>query len=367
VITGCARGKHARSLGANGGREQPERSRRWYYGDAMSGSSDAAASGASDGVSAATDPLGGRPRWYRHPYNRATLYRFAEALSWMPRGLRLRLARRVGQLAPRFLPAERQAVRKTLELVTGTSGARLDKLTAGVFSDFAMCFSDLVSTNRQPTARLSGYIGSVTGAEHVRGLSSGIVSVTAHVGNWELAGRLLADHSARRTHVVVAPEEVPELERWVRRDAEGMRFVPRTHPSIGAELLGALRRGDAVALQGDRALGTRGDVQIPFFGRPAPFPLGPFLLARAARVPLVPAFCVLDGRYRYAVRISAPIAVGRGEEWDAARAWVAQLEGVVREHPTQWFNFFDVWTPFGEPAPSPVVSRSAGPAPETRR
>jgi len=21
------------------------------------------------------------------------------------------------------------------------------------------------------------------------------------------------------------------------------------------------------------------------------------------------------------------------------------LEGVVREHPTQWFNFFDIWNP----------------------
>jgi lauroyl/myristoyl acyltransferase len=332
----------------------------------MSGSADAAAPGASNGSIAATDPVSGRPRWYWHPYNRATLYRFAEALGWVPRGLRLGLARRLGQLAPRFLPSEREAVGRTLERVTGVSGARLEKLTADVFSDFAMCFSDLVSTNRQPAARLFAYVGSVTGAEQVQGLSGGLVSVTAHVGNWELAGRLLANRSARRTHIVVAPEEVPELERWVRRDGEGMRFMPRTHPGIGAELLGVLRRGEVVALQGDRALGTRGDVEIPFFGQPAPFPLGPFLLARAAGVPVVPAFCVLDRRYRYAVRIAAPIAVGRGEEEDAARAWVALLEGVVREHPTQWFNFFDVWRPFGEPTPPPATGRSPGRVPERR-
>jgi len=167
---------------------------------------------------------------------------------------------------------------------------------------------------------------------------------------------------ARRTHVVVAPEEAPELARWVRRDGEGMRFVPRAHPSIGVELLAALRRGEVVALQADRALGTGGDVRIPFFGVPAPFPLGPFLLARAAGVPVVPAFCVLDRRYRYAVRIATPITVGRGEEEGAARAWVALLESVVREHPTQWFNFFDAWSPFGEPA-SPAAGPSAAPEP----
>jgi predicted LPLAT superfamily acyltransferase len=103
-----------------------------------------------------------------------------------------------------------------------------------------------------------------------------------------------------------------------------------------------------VALQADRALGNGGDVWIPFFGRPAPFPLGPFHLARAAGVPVVPAFCILDARRRYEVRIAAPIAVRRGEEAAAAWAWVAVLESVVRAHPTQWFNFFDTWDPFAE-------------------
>jgi hypothetical protein len=42
----------------------------------------------------------------------------------VPRGLRLGLARRLRRLAPRFLPAEREAVGKTLELVTGASGER---------------------------------------------------------------------------------------------------------------------------------------------------------------------------------------------------------------------------------------------------
>jgi len=297
------------------------------------------------------DSATARPRWYWHPYNRANLYRLAEVTGSIPRGARLVLARGLGRLAPRFLPAEQAAVRTALALSTGASGARLEQLTIATFRDFAMCFSDLVSTNRQPAHRLLGYIGSITGAEAIEGLTGGIISMTAHVGNWELAGRLLAGRMARRTHVVVAPDEAPELERWVRRNGDGMRFVPRDHPGIGLELLAALRRGEVVALQGDRALGTRGDMYLPFLGRPAPFPLGPFLLARAAGVPVVPAFCLLDRDYRYSVRIAAPIMVRRGDEAEAARAWVAELEAVVRERPTQWFNFFDVWRPLGEQTP----------------
>jgi lauroyl/myristoyl acyltransferase len=291
--------------------------------------------------------LPGAPRWYWHPYNRVGLYRLAEGLGWLPRGRRLAIARGLGRLAPRWMPVERAAVRATLAITTAASGPRLDQLTARVFQDFAACFSDLVTTNRGPAARLLDYVSGVSESAFLEAGAGGVVSVTAHVGNWELAGRLLAGRTARKTHVVVAPEEVAGLERWVRREGDGVRFVARGPVGVGVELVAALRRGEVVALQGDRAIGTQGDLAIPFFGRPAPFPLGPFILARAAGVPVVAAFCLLDRDDRYSVRLAPPITVERGGEAAAAQAWVGVLEDVVREHPTQWFNFFDVWRPFG--------------------
>jgi lauroyl/myristoyl acyltransferase len=286
-----------------------------------------------------------RPRWYSHAYNRADFYRLAGAFGWLPRRARLALARRLGRLAPRRMPAEREAVRSTLARVTGAEGSRLDALTVATFTDFAMCFSDLVTTNRQPTERLASHLAIVEDRERAIRPEGGFISPSAHVGNWELAGRLLAGRTARTTHVVVAEEEARELEQWVRRSGDGVRFVTRSRPTISLELVAALRRGEVVAVQADRALGTRGDALIPFFGHPAPFPLGPYLLAGAVGVPLVPAFCLLEANYRYRIRVGEPISVQRGGEVEAARAWVAVLEGIVREHPTQWFNFFDIWNP----------------------
>src|SRR5215831_11167852 len=102
-------------------------------------------------------------RWYSHRYNRPDLYGLAARLGWLPRRVRLALARQIGRLAPRLIPAERAAIRKTLAHCTNTTGSRLDALTARVFVDFAMCFSDLVSTNRKPRAQLAAYVAGRTG------------------------------------------------------------------------------------------------------------------------------------------------------------------------------------------------------------
>jgi lauroyl/myristoyl acyltransferase len=297
-------------------------------------------------VRAAAELPASPPRWFAHPYNRAILYRVAAAAHHIPRAGRLRLARWLARMAASLLPVERAAIRNALATMTGATGRRLDELTLELFGHFGMYFSDLVSTNREPAERFMKYVGRPAGAERLIPAEQGVIFLTAHVGNWELAGRLLAVGAARPTHVVVAAEEARELERWVRRDGDRVRFVPRSRPTVSLDLLAALRRGDVVAMQGDRALGTRGDVRVPFFGRPAPFPIGPFVLARAAAVPIVAAFCVLGADDRYTLRVCEPRTVKSGDEEDALRAWVAHLEDVVRHRPTHWFNFFDIWNPY---------------------
>src|SRR3989442_10905173 len=167
---------------------------------------------------------GPSPRWYAHPYNRVELYRLTAALGWLPRRMPLGLARRVGHLALSFLPGERAVVQKTLGVMTGATGRRLNDLTVEVFGEFAMCFSDLISASRRP-ARLGAYVGAMRGVERLHGLDGAVVSLTAHIGNWELAGRILAQRSAGTTPVGVAGEEARGLGRWVRGGRGWVTFL----------------------------------------------------------------------------------------------------------------------------------------------
>jgi KDO2-lipid IV(A) lauroyltransferase len=282
--------------------------------------------------------------------NRTATYRLAAAAAaGLPRPVRLRAAAAIAGVASRWLPAERAAVSAAMaRIAPGRDRRAHTALVTDVFRHFGMCFADLIAANRRPGAP-ERLLAHVAGREHLLGATAagrGAVIVTAHVGNWELGGRLLAAHLGRPTHVVVHAEPDPGVERFLRDGPSPVRFVRPHDPRFGLPLVGALRRGEIVALQGDRALGNRGDEMVAFFGGPASLPLGPFVLARAARVPVLATFCLLRPDRRYGITVSEPIDVS-GDAAAGLRRWVGVLEETVRRHPAQWFNFFDVWSPAG--------------------
>jgi lauroyl/myristoyl acyltransferase len=286
-------------------------------------------------------------RWHAHGFDRARYYRLAGALAWLPRGLRRGVAARLARVLVPWFPAERAAVRRNLARIhPERDAAWLDAATLRVFERFAACWADRLVLDRQPGVALRGHVAGVDAQLPTRAALAegrGVVSLTAHLGNWALAGRALA-LLGRPVHVVMAPEADPVLgARRDRRRDPGVRVVRLTSPLVGVGLVAALRRGEVVAFQLDRALGGRGDVPVPFFGAPAPFPLGPFLTAAAAGAAVVLAFCVLGPAGGYHLAVEPALSVTRGNERAALGAAVAVLERHVRAHWDQWFNFYDVW------------------------
>ena len=294
-----------------------------------------------------------RPHWYSHRLNRVAYYRAAAALAGaLPRPARLRVARVMGRAIGRRLGVERAAVRANLRhVLPEASPAALEAAAGATFADFGACFSDLLTVNRQPPERLRRWVGSAVGEgglDAALGAGRGVILLTAHVGNWELGGRLLAPRLGRTAHVVLSTEQDAALEQYMRAETPNLRFVTRRQATSTLGLLAALRRGEAVAMQGDRPTGERRDTLVSFFGAPVPFPLGPFVLARAAGAPVVPAFCAMAADTRYHIALEPAIWVKPGEETEALATAVEALEQAVRRTPTQWFNFFDMWT--GAPA-----------------
>ncbi len=286
--------------------------------------------------------------WHAHPYNRARYYRAAALAARLPRRARAWLGPRIVAAVRGRFPAERTGVRRNLaQIHPDRAPTWLEAATDRVLANFALCFGDLLALNHRPPSRLGRVVAGWDDQAPTRAAlarEGACVSLTAHLGNWDLAGRALSI-LGRPVRVVMAPEADPAVEGLLERGrAPGLTVTRLTGPLVAVELVAALRRGEIVAFQLDRALGGRGDVEVPFFGQPAAFPLGPFLVAAAAGVPVVPAFCVLEAPRGYRLHVEPAMAVARGAEREALRHAVAVLERYVRAHWDQWFNFYDVWS-----------------------
>jgi KDO2-lipid IV(A) lauroyltransferase len=183
----------------------------------------------------------------------------------------------------------------------------------------------------------------------VRKNGRGFLLVTGHVGNWEMGAVTLRGHAL--TPAVVGQ---PELDP----DVEAMRLSLRTRLGVESIDIGssmatafkvraAVEAARAVALLVDRAY-PEDQVVVPYFGRPTPFLRSPALLARFCHCQILPGFFLRSPDGSYFNVWGTPLAADEllSPDEDARRIMsrvAADLEAVVRAHPTQWFNFYRFW------------------------
>jgi predicted LPLAT superfamily acyltransferase len=181
---------------------------------------------------------------------------------------------------------------------------------------------------------------------------AGAFLLGAHLGSFEVTramGRLqpglevamaVYEDNARKIHAV-----------WA---AINPRLAAATIPLGSLEAMLKVRalldKGVFVGLLGDRTPGEEATEGVEFLGAPARFPIGPMRVAALLGGETFLMLGLYLGGNRYRV-VFEPIAdfsgVSREGRDDAIRAAVARyarrLEAHCREHPYNWFNFFDFW------------------------
>jgi KDO2-lipid IV(A) lauroyltransferase len=168
----------------------------------------------------------------------------------------------------------------------------------------------------------------------------GAIVLTGHLGNWELAGAMVAAHGMP-IDVVVRLMGNPLFDEYltrtrtrlgmtVVRDRDAVRQTPRS-----------LRGGRVIAFLSDQSALHIASSFIDFFGRPAKTPRGPAVFALRLNVPAFFGACIreADGRYRIHVR---EIVIERTGDTDhdidaILNEYSRLLEHYVRESPEQYF------------------------------
>jgi len=196
----------------------------------------------------------------------------------------------------------------------------------------------------------------VDGAEWLEelGAGPGAIVLTAHMGNYDLGAALFAEKVHREIRVVRAPEPHPESAEHLSASLEraGESGVKVDYNTAGAllsfDLLKAVREGEIVSIQGDRAEGDVAQVAARLFGAETKTPTGPFVLSLVAQVPIYPLFIARTGCRSYQIIVRDPIRVQSTGDREAdigkgVGQWCAILEEVIAAHWDQWFAFVPIF------------------------
>lgn len=238
----------------------------------------------------------------------------------------------------------RQRALSNLELAfPDWSEAERRRVALAVFEHFGRVTAEFLVSGRRGIEHIEATT-TVEGLEHIeqaRAQGRGVILVTGHFGNWERMSAWLSTHGYQVT-VVARDADDDGANRIVNqvRSGFGTRVISRGNAA--RPMLEVLRQGGLVGILPDQ---NSDEAFLPFFGHPAGTVLGPGVLHERTGAPVVPATGVWVGPGRYVVRffprLEAQPTEVKGE--GTMRAFLAWLEGVIREHPEQYLWFHDRW------------------------
>jgi KDO2-lipid IV(A) lauroyltransferase len=173
----------------------------------------------------------------------------------------------------------------------------------------------------------------------------GAIVASAHLGNFELGGRVLA----RRYRLldVVKPLRNRRVDDWLQaqRHAHGIATVPVD--GAAAAVLAHLRGGGLVSLLLDQDAGAAG-VRIPFLGREASAWSGAARFSLQTGCPVVPMGILRQPDGAHVLHVGTALhPSGRAADEAGIRDYTAaisaEVEVIVRRDPAQWFWVHRRW------------------------
>lgn len=180
--------------------------------------------------------------------------------------------------------------------------------------------------------------------------ANGLVLVSLHAGNWELA-TLAAMRMGLSPAGVYRPLSNPLSEAVLRREREpyypGGLFSRREGSALARRIIQRTRAGGATAIVAD--LREAGGVTVSFFGHPASATPFPAMIARTTGVPVLAGRVIRTQGARFRVEIEPvpiPHTPDKAADIQAGTQAIHDLfERWIRERPEQWFWPHPKWTP----------------------
>jgi len=259
-----------------------------------------------------------------------------------------------GSVAYTILKRERDIALQSLTRVYGADKppSEIRRMVREVFRSSAGIIVDWVILRRWPRGKLEARFPHVAETlrqieRDVRATGSGMIIMTAHLGNWELLGHMFSQFTPGLIMPLAKRMYFPKYDEFLHRlRTEHGLEVMRSDESP-RKMLQAVRNGVGLSFLCDQDLRTNSGVFVDFFGLPTYTVTFPVDIARKLGVKMVGIFLVKEGNSFRAI-YEPPFDVAKSGD-DAAdvlawtQKWTTVLEAAVRRYPTQWAWIHPRW------------------------
>lgn len=196
----------------------------------------------------------------------------------------------------------------------------------------------------------------VRGREHLEAAKArgkGVVLLTGHCGNWELAALALARHFNSSVSVVARRQNSPYLNSMVEKMRMRYDNLVIYKKNALRHILAVTRRNGIVGLLVDQAVFPEEGALIDFLGRKAWASKTPVLLARKSGTAVVPAFIHREND-RHIIDILPELSFsGDHSETELTtdvKRYSSTIENFIIRHPVDWYWVHRRWKRAGETA-----------------
>jgi lauroyl/myristoyl acyltransferase len=278
------------------------------------------------------------------------IYRFGQFLALtLPLRLAYFLASFLAQGYYLFAFRDRRNVKANLRVIfPEKSNHQLRKISRRVFRNFAKYLVDFFRFEKLDRQYINKNIKleNLHYFDEVLAKGKGVVVLTAHLGNWELGGVVIAQ-LGYPFWAVALPHKNKKVNTFfdAQRNSKGVKVI-----AMGKAVrscIAEIRKKHMVALVGDRDFSEKGII-IDFFGKPTHFPEGPAALSLITGASIVPGFMLRNPDNSFTLRIEKPIEFSPSgnkakDLEDLIGVYKSIFQDYIRKYPEQWYVFRRFW------------------------
>ncbi|MDR1523507.1 MAG: lysophospholipid acyltransferase family protein [Endomicrobium sp.] len=228
--------------------------------------------------------------------------------------------------------------------------SEIRKLIIEIFINEAKNFFELAYFPKMD----SKFLNSISTVENVDLLKkslkkgNGVLLVSAHAGNWEIAAASISALGSP-LNVVAKKIYIDELNDMLvhYRAKKKVKVILKERSDTGIKLLRALKRGEIIALLIDQDTNVPG-VFVDFFGQKTWTPSGLAVMALKSKADILLVLDQREDKYNHKTIIKGPLTIESSGDFNTDVKNLTQkasliLEKHIKQYPSQWVWFHDRW------------------------